>query len=94
MGKLTIQDVCEIRDRAITCLSRMSDRMRLPGMSRYLRSDEQHVLAYFEASLVSAYAKVGIPMPPEIAALMPAPFYPVNEVVEGESVVHNVPGRD
>jgi hypothetical protein len=60
-------------------------------MTRDLEVEEKRILAFYEASLVTAYEKMGgsRPEPAELKELLPDVFEKVQEVIEDEMVSYS-----
>jgi hypothetical protein len=83
----TLQDLGQVRDRAIKNFIATPSRSRLPGMDRDLNADENRILALVEAAVVVILAKSGVAVSNEISEQLPKPFTATQEPIEGYDVV-------
>jgi hypothetical protein len=67
----TIQDLYAVYSRACDELIKLPARVRLKGDTRDLTADEMRTLAFYQASLIHAYTKVGTGDPAELEELFP-----------------------
>jgi len=87
--KFTYQDIMEIRDKAIKRFSRYPTRHRLDGMTQDLNTDDQRVMAFFEAA-VEVLNNKGVLDATKLAEMVPHPYTAGHEVVDDETYGGNV----
>lgn len=82
---LTEADLQTVTGHALTKMGEISARCRLPGMTRDLTQSEIRNLAMYEASLITAFNKLGHKLTDEqLREVYPVYFQEVQRPIEGE----------